>query len=93
MKKFNIGGKKIMIKYEDTLKSVLKIQKMTLDRINKLLYETITPDVNEITLTDWEDLQVIRYALAAYYDTVANNYCYNKKELETNNDTPKDNLH
>ena len=71
---------------KDTLKTVLKIQKKTLDRIDKLLYKTITPDVNEITLTDWEDLQIIGFALAAYYNTIANNYCYNKKELENLND-------
>lgn len=71
-----------MVNEKDALKAVLKIQKMTLDRLDKLLYKTFIPGVNEITLTDWEDLQVIGFALAAYYDTIADNYCYNKKELE-----------
>lgn len=39
---------------KDTLKTVLKIQKKTLDRIDKLLYKTITPDVNEITFREEE---------------------------------------
>lgn len=71
--------KKLYGNLDEHIDSLITINKKEFERAGKLLYKDFSPESfynnKEWVITDWEDAQTIGFALAVYYDKIAEQYC------------------